>query len=73
MLYAYIHIMTSYVCYLEEFRESRAGKDFFETCRSPEDCCELTLQVRNFNTAKKPKLSWSLGGRLVNVLFSCSR
>ncbi|XP_030630028.1 uroporphyrinogen decarboxylase [Chanos chanos] len=30
--------------YLPEFRESRAGKDFFETCRSPEACCELTLQ-----------------------------
>lgn len=28
-----------------EFREARAGKDFFETCRSPEACCELTLQV----------------------------
>lgn len=30
---------------LLEFREFRAGKDFFETCRSPEACCELTLQV----------------------------
>ncbi|KAM8838964.1 uroporphyrinogen decarboxylase [Synchiropus picturatus] len=30
--------------YLPEFREFRAGKDFFETCRSPEACCELTLQ-----------------------------
>lgn len=35
--------------YLPEFRESRAGKDFFETCRSPEACCELTLQpLRRF-------------------------
>ncbi|KAJ0011910.1 hypothetical protein NQD34_012885 [Periophthalmus magnuspinnatus] len=31
--------------YLPEFRESRAGKDFFDTCRSPEACCELTLQA----------------------------
>ncbi|KAM6918835.1 uroporphyrinogen decarboxylase [Xenentodon cancila] len=30
--------------YLPEFREFREGKDFFETCRSPADCCELTLQ-----------------------------
>ncbi|KAI7809495.1 uroporphyrinogen decarboxylase [Triplophysa rosa] len=35
--------------YLPEFRETRAGKDFFETCRSPEACCELTLQpLRRF-------------------------
>ncbi|XP_016150523.1 uroporphyrinogen decarboxylase-like isoform X1 [Sinocyclocheilus grahami] len=35
--------------YLPEFRESRAAKDFFETCRSPEACCELTLQpLRRF-------------------------
>ncbi|XP_061926388.1 uroporphyrinogen decarboxylase-like [Entelurus aequoreus] len=35
--------------YLPEFREFRAGKDFFETCRSPEACCELTLQpLRRF-------------------------
>ncbi|XP_042283955.1 uroporphyrinogen decarboxylase [Thunnus thynnus] len=35
--------------YLPEFREARAGKDFFETCRSPEACCELTLQpLRRF-------------------------
>ncbi|KAF1383327.1 hypothetical protein PFLUV_G00130780 [Perca fluviatilis] len=35
--------------YLPEFRESRAGKDFFDTCRSPETCCELTLQpLRRF-------------------------
>ncbi|XP_063075119.1 uroporphyrinogen decarboxylase [Engraulis encrasicolus] len=35
--------------YLPEFRESRAGKDFFDTCRSPEACCELTLQpLRRF-------------------------
>ncbi|KAG7456621.1 hypothetical protein MATL_G00237840 [Megalops atlanticus] len=35
--------------YLPEFRESRAGKDFFETCRSPDACCELTLQpLRRF-------------------------
>uniref|UniRef100_A0A3B4YEZ0 Uroporphyrinogen decarboxylase n=1 Tax=Seriola lalandi dorsalis TaxID=1841481 RepID=A0A3B4YEZ0_SERLL len=35
--------------YLPEFRESRAGKDFFETCRSPAACCELTLQpLRRF-------------------------
>lgn len=31
---------------LSEFRETRAGQDFFSTCRSPEACCELTLQVR---------------------------
>lgn len=36
--------------YLPEFRESRAGKDFFETCQSPEACCELTLQpLRRFS------------------------
>ncbi|KAI4810212.1 hypothetical protein CesoFtcFv8_014795 [Champsocephalus esox] len=35
--------------YLPEFREFRAGKDFFDTCRSPEACCELTLQpLRRF-------------------------
>ncbi|CAB1326228.1 unnamed protein product [Coregonus sp. 'balchen'] len=35
--------------YLPEFREFRAGKDFFETCRSPAACCELTLQpLRRF-------------------------
>uniref|UniRef100_A0A3B5LI34 Uroporphyrinogen decarboxylase n=1 Tax=Xiphophorus couchianus TaxID=32473 RepID=A0A3B5LI34_9TELE len=35
--------------YLPEFREIRAGKDFFDTCRSPENCCELTLQpLRRF-------------------------
>ncbi|XP_068604945.1 uroporphyrinogen decarboxylase [Brachionichthys hirsutus] len=35
--------------YLPEFRETRSGKDFFETCRSPEACCELTLQpLRRF-------------------------
>ncbi|XP_024129373.1 uroporphyrinogen decarboxylase isoform X2 [Oryzias melastigma] len=35
--------------YLPEFREWREGKDFFETCRSPEVCCELTLQpLRRF-------------------------
>ncbi|XP_064415820.1 uroporphyrinogen decarboxylase isoform X1 [Latimeria chalumnae] len=35
--------------YLPEFRETRAGKDFFATCRSPEACCELTLQpLRRF-------------------------
>nr|BAG58268.1 unnamed protein product [Homo sapiens] len=32
--------------YLPEFRETRAAQDFFSTCRSPEACCELTLQVR---------------------------
>uniref|UniRef100_A0A670K3T5 Uroporphyrinogen decarboxylase (URO-D) domain-containing protein n=2 Tax=Podarcis muralis TaxID=64176 RepID=A0A670K3T5_PODMU len=31
--------------YLPEFRETRAAQDFFATCRSPEKCCELTLQV----------------------------
>ncbi|KAI2516826.1 uroporphyrinogen decarboxylase, partial [Homo sapiens] len=31
--------------YLPEFRETRAAQDFFSTCRSPEACCELTLQV----------------------------
>ncbi|XP_061488787.1 uroporphyrinogen decarboxylase isoform X3 [Rhineura floridana] len=30
--------------YLPEFRETRAAQDFFATCRSPEMCCELTLQ-----------------------------
>uniref|UniRef100_A0A9L0T6W1 Uroporphyrinogen decarboxylase n=1 Tax=Equus caballus TaxID=9796 RepID=A0A9L0T6W1_HORSE len=30
--------------YLPEFRETRAAQDFFSTCRSPEACCELTLQ-----------------------------
>ncbi|KAM9242149.1 uroporphyrinogen decarboxylase isoform 4-T4 [Dugong dugon] len=32
-----------------EFRETRATQDFFSTCRSPETCCELTLQpLRRF-------------------------
>ncbi|PNI52827.1 UROD isoform 17, partial [Pan troglodytes] len=35
--------------YLPEFRETRAAQDFFSTCRSPEACCELTLQpLRRF-------------------------
>ncbi|XP_040264130.1 uroporphyrinogen decarboxylase [Bufo bufo] len=35
--------------YLPEFRETRAAQDFFATCRSPELCCELTLQpLRRF-------------------------
>ncbi|XP_028938840.1 uroporphyrinogen decarboxylase isoform X2 [Ornithorhynchus anatinus] len=35
--------------YLPEFRETRAARDFFSTCRSPEACCELTLQpLRRF-------------------------
>ncbi|XP_072560511.1 uroporphyrinogen decarboxylase isoform X2 [Paramormyrops kingsleyae] len=35
--------------YLPEFRETRAATDFFRTCRSPELCCELTLQpLRRF-------------------------
>ncbi|XP_074859255.1 uroporphyrinogen decarboxylase isoform X2 [Carettochelys insculpta] len=35
--------------YLPEFRETRAAQDFFATCRSPERCCELTLQpLRRF-------------------------
>ncbi|XP_001375996.1 uroporphyrinogen decarboxylase isoform X1 [Monodelphis domestica] len=35
--------------YLKEFQETRAGQDFFITCRSPETCCELTLQpLRRF-------------------------
>ncbi|KAM4642685.1 uroporphyrinogen decarboxylase [Discoglossus pictus] len=35
--------------YLPEFRETRAGQDFFASCRSPEICCELTLQpLRRF-------------------------
>ncbi|XP_060087708.1 uroporphyrinogen decarboxylase [Heteronotia binoei] len=35
--------------YLPEFRETRAAQDFFATCRSPEACCELTLQpLRRF-------------------------
>uniref|UniRef100_A0A8C9BHV0 Uroporphyrinogen decarboxylase n=1 Tax=Phocoena sinus TaxID=42100 RepID=A0A8C9BHV0_PHOSS len=35
--------------YLPEFRETRAAQDFFNTCRSPETCCELTLQpLRRF-------------------------
>ncbi|XP_043942767.1 uroporphyrinogen decarboxylase [Protopterus annectens] len=35
--------------YLPEFRETRAGQDFFVTCRTPEICCELTLQpLRRF-------------------------
>lgn len=31
--------------FLAEFRETRAAQDFFDTCRSPKLCCELTLQV----------------------------
>ncbi|KAG8536281.1 hypothetical protein GDO81_026721, partial [Engystomops pustulosus] len=35
--------------YLPEFRETRAAQDFFASCRSPEVCCELTLQpLRRF-------------------------
>lgn len=35
--------------YLPEFRETRAAQDFFASCRSPEICCELTLQpLRRF-------------------------
>ncbi|XP_020843233.1 uroporphyrinogen decarboxylase isoform X1 [Phascolarctos cinereus] len=35
--------------YLKEFLATRAGQDFFVTCRSPETCCELTLQpLRRF-------------------------
>uniref|UniRef100_A0A8C3LXM9 Uroporphyrinogen decarboxylase n=1 Tax=Chrysolophus pictus TaxID=9089 RepID=A0A8C3LXM9_CHRPC len=35
--------------YLPEFRETRAAQDFFDTCRSPKLCCELTLQpLRRF-------------------------
>nr|XP_033772825.1 uroporphyrinogen decarboxylase isoform X2 [Geotrypetes seraphini] len=35
--------------YLPEFKETRAGQDFFLTCRTPEICCELTLQpLRRF-------------------------
>uniref|UniRef100_UPI00358E6657 uroporphyrinogen decarboxylase isoform X1 n=3 Tax=Myxine glutinosa TaxID=7769 RepID=UPI00358E6657 len=35
--------------YLPEFRMKRAGQDFFETCRNPVACCELTLQpLRRF-------------------------
>ncbi|CAG10903.1 unnamed protein product, partial [Tetraodon nigroviridis] len=35
--------------YLPEFRKAREGRDFFDTCRSPEACCELTLQpLRRF-------------------------
>lgn len=44
-LYALYLLSSVSVALLTEFRESRAGKDFFETCRSPEACCELTLQV----------------------------
>uniref|UniRef100_A0A9J8BCS2 Uroporphyrinogen decarboxylase n=1 Tax=Cyprinus carpio carpio TaxID=630221 RepID=A0A9J8BCS2_CYPCA len=40
--------------YLPEFRESRAGKDFFETCRSPEACCELTLQAMGMEVQMSP-------------------
>ncbi|XP_053101453.1 uroporphyrinogen decarboxylase isoform X2 [Hemicordylus capensis] len=32
-----------------EFRQTRGDQDFFATCRSPETCCELTLQpLRRF-------------------------
>ncbi len=44
-VYAVYLLSSVSVALLTEFRESRAGKDFFETCRSPEACCELTLQV----------------------------
>lgn len=45
---SFVYFLSAF-CWLlpAEFRESRAGKDFFETCRSPEACCELTLQVYN--------------------------
>uniref|UniRef100_A0A4W3I9E7 Uroporphyrinogen decarboxylase n=1 Tax=Callorhinchus milii TaxID=7868 RepID=A0A4W3I9E7_CALMI len=35
--------------YLPEFRETRASQEFFQTCKTPEVCCELTLQpLRRF-------------------------
>eukprot|EP01119_Soliformovum_irregulare_P004553 TRINITY_DN15600_c0_g1_i1.p1 TRINITY_DN15600_c0_g1~~TRINITY_DN15600_c0_g1_i1.p1 ORF type:complete len:368 (-),score=106.52 TRINITY_DN15600_c0_g1_i1:11-1006(-) len=30
--------------YLPEFLKAKEGKDFFDVCRTPELCCELTLQ-----------------------------
>ncbi|XP_048671452.1 uroporphyrinogen decarboxylase isoform X6 [Marmota marmota marmota] len=40
--------------YLPEFRETRATQDFFSTCRSPEACCELTLQALGMEVTMVP-------------------
>ncbi|XP_050656038.1 uroporphyrinogen decarboxylase isoform X2 [Macaca thibetana thibetana] len=40
--------------YLPEFRETRAAQDFFSTCRSPEACCELTLQALGMEVTMVP-------------------
>ncbi|XP_062047156.1 uroporphyrinogen decarboxylase isoform X2 [Lepus europaeus] len=40
--------------YLPEFRETRAAQDFFSTCRSPEACCELTLQALGMEVTMIP-------------------
>ncbi|XP_044297866.1 uroporphyrinogen decarboxylase isoform X3 [Varanus komodoensis] len=40
--------------YLPEFREKRAAQDFFATCRSPEMCCELTLQALGMEVVMVP-------------------
>ncbi|XP_054994080.1 uroporphyrinogen decarboxylase isoform X2 [Sorex araneus] len=40
--------------YLPEFREARAAQDFFSTCRSPEACCELTLQALGMEVTMVP-------------------
>ncbi|XP_022431269.1 uroporphyrinogen decarboxylase isoform X3 [Delphinapterus leucas] len=40
--------------YLPEFRETRAAQDFFSTCRSPETCCELTLQALGMEVTMVP-------------------
>uniref|UniRef100_A0A8D0G7T4 Uroporphyrinogen decarboxylase n=1 Tax=Sphenodon punctatus TaxID=8508 RepID=A0A8D0G7T4_SPHPU len=39
---------------LAEFRETRAAQDFFATCRSPETCCELTLQALGMEVVMVP-------------------
>uniref|UniRef100_S4RCN1 Uroporphyrinogen decarboxylase n=1 Tax=Petromyzon marinus TaxID=7757 RepID=S4RCN1_PETMA len=40
--------------YLPEFRETRAGQDFFETCQNPELCCKLTLQAMGMEVVMTP-------------------
>ncbi|XP_068949238.1 uroporphyrinogen decarboxylase-like isoform X3 [Petaurus breviceps papuanus] len=40
--------------YLTEFLATRAGQDFFLTCRSPETCCELTLQALGMQVTMVP-------------------
>lgn len=59
---------SSVECLSAEFREIRAGKDFFDTCRSPEDCCELTLQVKTQMIGEKKADLTSTGQTVIIFL-----